>query len=155
MTYSVTPSNLTSTTEFANINTSFVVSYTGMGVGTINSLEVTPDPLINGNIIVSIGSLGSSSVTVNLYGMYNDNFDKTITYEDNAGNSQTASRWANVTPNYNLVYEYTPASGGSVTAAYEILVNGADNLTVQQTINNSSYTPGANYLKEYVAGGRV
>lgn len=154
MPYTVSPSLLPASTEFANVNTSFTIT-AGMGDDNITSLTVTPDSTINGNIVVAVGTLGGSSVTVNLYGMYNDNFDKTIVYEDGSGNTKTVSRWANVTSGYNLVTNYTPAGGGSKTATYNILVNGTSTSTVTQTINNSSYTPGANYLKQFVAGGKV
>jgi hypothetical protein len=45
------------------------------------------------------------------------------------------------------------AGGGTSTATYTVTVDGTP-FTVTQAINNSSYTPGQNYLIQYVAQGK-
>jgi hypothetical protein len=150
MAFSLSPSSLPSTDEDIALNQTVEITTTGFGGDPVTSLEVTHSS-IEGTISVST-DVDSSSFTIT--GKYNDNFDKTITYQDSEGATKTANRWKNLDPGYNLVQEYTPSGGGSVSCTYTVVVNGSTTLTITQSVTNSSYTPGKNNLVTAVAGGK-
>jgi len=150
MAFQLSPSSLPSTNEDIDLNQTVEITITGIGGDTVESISVT-HTAIEGTISVST-DVDSSSFTIT--GKYNDNFDKTITYQDSEGATKTATRWKNLESGYNLVQEYTPSSGGSVLCTYTVLVNGSTTLTITQSVTNSSYTPGKNNLVTAVAGGK-
>lgn len=148
----VTPGSFSAVEEDIDLNLT-ITANTNIGDPAITSVTVTCSAL--GNVTITVGSpAGASGNTViNITGRYNDNFDKSITYEDSNGTVQAASRFKDVTPDYNFISEYLAANGGTVTATYTVTVNGTP-FTVTQPINNTSYTPGQKYLVQYVAQGK-
>lgn len=138
--------------EDVDINITFTAN---ANTGVISSVVASLDEAINGNIVITVGtpSGANGNTVISISGRYNDNFDKTITYEDGNKAVQTTTRFKNITPGYNFISEYLAASGGTVTATYSINIDGTP-ITLDQTINNTSYTPGQNYLVQYVAQGK-
>jgi hypothetical protein len=148
----VTPSTLPAVGEDVDLDLTFNVN-TNIGDPAITSVSATCSALGNVAIVVGapVGIDGNTTITVS--GRYNDNFDKSITYEDGNKAVQSASRFKDIAPGYNFVSEYVAASGGTVTATYTVIVNGTP-FTITQTINNTSFTPGQKYLVQYVAQGK-
>jgi len=148
----VTPGSFSAVEEDVDLNLT-ITANTNIGDPAITSVTATCSAL--GNVVITVGSPsganGNTIITVT--GRYNDNFDKSITYEDSNKAVQTASRFKDITADYNFISEYLAANGGTVTATYTVTVNGTP-YTVTQTINNTSYTPGQNYLVQYVAQGK-
>ena len=68
MAFSVTPSTLTASEEFVNINTSFVVGRNPIFDPPITSVTVTKDST-NGNVVVAVGAVTGGNVTVTLTGL--------------------------------------------------------------------------------------
>jgi hypothetical protein len=147
-----TPGTLPAVEENVDLNFT-ITANTNIGDPAITSVSATCSAL--GNINISIGSPGgvSGNTVITITGRYNDNFDKTITYEDKNKTVQTASRFKDITPEYNFVSEYLASGGGTATATYTVTVNGTP-FTIDQTINNTRFTPGQNYLVQYVAQGK-
>ena len=130
-----------------------ITANTNIGDPAITSVTATCDA--QGNIVISIGNPqgANGNTVISITGRYNDNFDKSITYE--AANSvvQSVTRFKNIEPGYNFVSEYLAAGGGTTIATYTVTINGTP-FTVTQPINNSSYTPGKNLLVQAVAQGK-
>jgi hypothetical protein len=133
---------------------------------TVGRLLVPPDPAISsvvvnkgantaGNIVITVGNpeLITGNVDITFSGRYNDNFTKTITYEDGNKQVQTVTKFADIEPGYNFVSEYLAGSSGTLTASYSVVVNGSEIGTVTQVINNN-YTPGKDFLIQFVAQGK-
>lgn len=129
-------------------------------------ISIPPDPAISsvvvvkgantsGNVVVTVGEpeLISGNVTITFSGRYNDNFIKTITYEDGEKAVQTVTKFTDIVPGYNFISEYLAPTAGSITASYSVVVNGAELGPVTQVINNN-YTPGKEFLIQYVAQGK-
>lgn len=156
MAYTLSPATLTATTEKTQLNQTVTVTPGGLD-GPVTSIAVTKGANTTGNINVAVST---SSFTIT--GQYDDNWDKTITYEQfiQSGDTYanvivTATKWANVSANLNFVSNYTAATTpSSRTATYYVLVNGTSNISLTQSINNS-YTAGAMSLVEFVAKGKV
>jgi hypothetical protein len=148
----VTPGSLPPVEEDVDLNFT-ITANANIGDPAITSVSVTCSAL--GNINISIGNPsglgGNTSITIT--GRYNDNFDKTITYEDKNKTVQTAARFKDITPEHNFVSEYLASGGGTVSAIYTVTVNSTP-FTISQTINNTSFTPGQKYLVQYVAQGK-
>jgi len=122
-----------------------------LGDPLITSIEVTKSAGIESTLTVTT-NIAANTFTIT--GKYNDNFDKSIVYEDSEYVTDTAARWKDVRAGYNFITKYTPSSGGSVTCNYTVTINGVTSLLLPQVINNTSYTPGQNYLIQYVAQGK-
>ena len=123
--------------------------------GVISSVTASLDTAITGNVVVTVGTPSGTNgnTVITISGRYNDNFDKTITYENGEYVTNVVARWKDVESGYNFITEYVAAGGGTSTATYTVTVDGTP-FTVTQAINNSSYTPGQNYLIQYVAQGK-
>lgn len=132
---------------------------------TVGRLLLPPDPFISsvvvtkgantaGNVVVTVSdpALITGNVTITFSGRYNDNFTKTITYEDGNKQVKTVTKFADIESGYNFVSEYL-AGSGTLTASYSVVVNGVELGPVTQVINNN-YTPGKDYLVQYVAQGK-
>jgi len=144
--------SLTAIAEDVDINATFTAN---ANTGIITSVVASLDAAINGNVVITVGAPDAvnGNTVITIAGRYNDNFDKTITYEDGAKVVQTVSKFKDVTAGYNFITEYQAAAGGTKTATYTVTIDGTP-FTVDQTINNNSYTPGQNYLVQYVAQGK-
>lgn len=148
----VSPSSFAAVQEDVNLNLTFTAN-TNIGDPAITSVSAICDAL--GSLVITVGPPtgpnGNTIITVT--GKYNDNFNKSITYE--AGNSvvQNVTRFRDITSGYNFVSEYLAAGGGTTVATYTVTINGSP-FTVTQTINNTSYTPGKNLLVQAVAQGK-
>lgn len=148
----ITPGTLPAVEENVDLDI-IITANTNIGDPTITSVSATCSA--QGNIIITVGNPsginGNSVITVT--GRYNDNFDKAITYEDENKLVKNASRFKDITPNYNFISNYTASGGGTATAVYTITINGTS-YTLNQTINNTSFTPGQEFLVRYVAQGK-
>ena len=150
MAFTLTPSSLPSSNEGIAVNQTVEITTSGFGGGTVESISVT-HTAIEGTISVAT-DVGSSSFTIT--GKYNDNFDKSITYQDSDSATKTATRWKNLEPGYNLIEKFTPTTGGSVPCTYTVVVNGTTTLTITQTVTNAGYSGGKEGLVVAVAGGK-
>ena len=148
----VTPSTFPAVEEDVDLNLTFTAN-TNIGDPAITSVTATCSALGNVTIVVGAPSGIDGNTTITVTGRYNDNFDKSITYEDGSKAVQSASRFKDVEPGYNFVSEYLASSGGTTVATYTVTVNGTP-FTVTQNINNTSFTPGQKYLVQYVAQGK-
>ena len=121
----------------------------------ISSVVVTKGANTAGNVVVTVSdpALITGNVTITFSGRYNDNFTKTITYEDGNKQVQTVTKFADIEPGYNFISEYLASGTSSLTASYSVVVNGSELGPVTQVINNN-YTPGKEYLVQYVAQGK-
>lgn len=148
----ITPTTLTAVQEDVDLNI-VITANTNIGDPAITSVSATCSA--SGNVTINVGSPGSGSgnTVITVTGRYNDNFDKSIAYEDGSKNAKTASRFKDIESGYNFISNYTAAGGGTAVATYTVTVNGTP-FTVTQTINNTSYTPGQKYLVQYVAQGK-
>ena len=133
---------------------------------TVGRLLIPPDPMISsvvvtkgantqGNVVVIVSSpeFLTGNVTITFTGRYNDNFSKTITYEDGNKQVKTVTKFTDIEPGYNFVSEYLSTGSSTLTASYSVLVNGTEVGPVTQVINNN-YTIGKDYLIQYVAQGK-
>ncbi|CAB4133369.1 hypothetical protein UFOVP257_158 [uncultured Caudovirales phage] len=156
MSYTLSPSSLSATTEKTQLNQTVTVTK-DMFDSPITSVVVTKGSNTLGNIEVTVAS---PSFTIT--GQYYDNWDKTIVYEEAvksgetwANTAVTVAKWSNISANLNFVQSYTAAtSPSSKTATYTVLVNGTTSLSLTQVINNN-FTPGALTLVDFVAKGKV
>jgi hypothetical protein len=119
----------------------------------ISSVTITKGNNTYGNIVIAVGNLGGN-VDLTFSGRYNDNFDKSITYEDANKVVQSATRFKDITQGYNFIVEYLASTATSITANYTVTVNGSITLPLTQTINNTTYTPGQKYLVQFVQQGK-
>ena len=150
MSFTLTPSSLPSSNEGIAVNQTVEITSGGFGGGAVESITVTRSS-IEGTISVST-DVGGSSFTIT--GKYNDNFDKSITYQDSNGVTKTATRWKNLEPGYNFIQNFTPSTGGSVPCTYTVVKNGTTTLTITQTVTNNGYSGGKEGLVAAVAGGK-
>jgi hypothetical protein len=150
MSFTLTPSSLPSSNEGIAVNQTVEITTSGFGGGTVESLTVTRSS-IEGTIAVATDVSGPSFT---ITGKYNDNFDKSITYQDSNGATKTATRWKNLEPGYNLIEKFTPSTGGSVPCTYTVVINGTTTLTIVQTVTNSGYSGGKEGLVTAVAGAK-
>lgn len=148
----VTPGSFDAVEEDVDLNLT-ITANTNMGDPPIATVTATCSA--SGNVTIDVGAPSgvNGNTVITVTGRYNDNFDKSITYEDTNKAVQTVNRFRDVTDDYNFISEYIAANGGTVTATYTVTVNGTP-FTVTQTINNTSYTPGQKYLVQYVAQGK-
>ena len=148
----LSPSVFPATEEDVDLNLTFTAN-TNIGDPAITSVTANCSAL--GNITITVGAPSgpNGNTTITVTGKYNDNFDKTITYEDGSKVVKTVSRFKDIESGYNFISEYLAANGGTVTATYTVTINGSS-YTATQIINNTSYTPGQNYLVQYVAQGK-
>jgi hypothetical protein len=150
MSFTLTPSSLPSSNEGIAVNQTVEITSGGFGGGAVESITVTRSS-IEGTISVST-DVGGSSFTIT--GKYNDNFDKSITYQDSNGVTKTATRWKNIPTEYNFIQNFTPSTGGSVPCTYTVVINGTTTLTITQTVTNNGYSGGKEGLVTAVAGGK-
>lgn len=150
MSFTLTPSSLPSSNEGINVNQTVEITSSGFGGGAVESIAVTHSS-IEGTIAVTT-DVGGPSFTIT--GKYNDNFDKSITYENGSGVTKTATRWKNLEPGYNFIQRFTPSTGGSVPCVFTVVVNGTTTLTITQTVTNAGYSGGKEGLVTAVAGGK-
>ena len=148
----ITPNTLTAVEEDVNVNFT-ITANANLGDPPITSVSATCSALGDINISVGAPSGIDGNTVITVTGKYNDNFDKSIKYEDGNKTVQTVSRFKDITANYNFITEYLGSSGGTAIATYTVVVNGTA-FTLDQTINNTSFTPGQNYLVQYVAQGK-
>jgi hypothetical protein len=148
----ITPGTLSAVQEDVDLN--FVITAnTNIGDPAITSVSATCSAF--GNVTINVGSPSGANgnTVITVTGRYNDNFDKSIAYEDGDKNAQTVPRFKDIKSGYNFISNYTAAAGGTAVATYTVTVNGTP-FTVTQTINNTSFTPGQKYLVQYVAQGK-
>ena len=157
MAITLSTTTLTAVTENADISETITVGRVllPMPDPAISSVVVTKGANTAGNIEIAVSapSLIFGNVTITFTGRYNDNFSKTITYEDGDKAVQTVTKFQDIEPGYNFISEYLAPSGGSITADYSVVVNGEELGPVTQVINNN-YTPGKDFLVQFVAQGK-
>jgi len=151
MAYSLSTNTLTQILEATDFSRTVTINSAALDP-PITSITVTKVGEINGNIVITTGA---SSFTIS--GQYNNNFTKTVTYQDKNKESVTVTSktaFSALPADYFMIVEYLASLTTTFTASFTVAVNGSYIDTVTQQVNNN-YTPGKDSLIAAVAGGKV